>query len=274
MMSLIYRNVHLGGGAPARGTELAELIFRNLGPALRNVVICEGAVPPASCFALQIDSTRLPASLFPALRARLTSRDLFTVRHRCASASAGTVMIYSRYGKTQTLKGKQAPVARFLPSELAGLLIGYLTLIRPVEVSMALLLAGQNEEDTQLAHKGRYALFWRNGSPMSEQILCRDFATGLVERGIPLQFQQHRHGIAGILRDLKIDQDIEDVLLTEEQEGHSRARGMASYAVRVDIVAVLRSDKFYNFLQVSKAVHALLRWYVALTSRPPRSPCR
>jgi len=136
-------------------------------------------------------------------------------------------------------------VGRFLHPTLAQLLIAYLVYVRPIEVSMALTLA-ETDQERALAYKGRYWLFWRNGKPMSDDAICRDIALGLTERNLPLGFQQHRHGFAGILRDMAMDKELEEYLMTEEQEGHSRERGFNSYAVRVDIVAVLREDKFFN----------------------------
>ena len=60
----------------------------------------------------------------------------------------GTIMLLTRYHKSQNVSGRGRPVARFLPKLVSDLLLKYVALVKPFEsVAVRVLYGGSRAEE-------------------------------------------------------------------------------------------------------------------------------
>jgi hypothetical protein len=187
--------VHMSSGQPARGTELAALLWRNTATGERNVYL-----------------------------------------------SHGTVMLLQRYSKTRNLTGSDLYVARFLDTETAGLLFGYLAQVRPIETRLLVALAADAEGTPAHDHWATCArvsdsvLFCRGGRPYSDDTVGTTFrsvmATTTVGLGESVGLLQFRHVAIRFARThLKVDGALLSLMeAIDYQAAHSSQVGMTVYA--------------------------------------------
>lgn len=138
-----------------------------------------------------------------------------------------TICFEYLYSKTQSIKGKQTAVVRFLPREVADLLASYLTKIRPLEALIFSFTSPNLKSSFPTT-------LWvtAKGEPMNGSMITETVSRIWDRFLLPLGFLEFRHLAIGIMaaHGLNFDEDFsEDELVLSGQAGHAPSTSRIHY---------------------------------------------
>ena len=140
-----------------------------------------------------------------------------------------TVMLITTYHKSQNMTGRGRPVARFLPTVVANLVLKYVALIKPFEsVAAGVLYGGKAAEE---AH--RIYLFAKKGKRMNGQGICSSFTLSMhkiVDFGLKISEYRHVYTLAAKRLFASYSEE-EGSLPFHEQAAHSAETGEYVYGI-------------------------------------------
>ena len=100
-------------------------------------------------------------------------------------------MLLQQYNKARNLTGLEAPICRFLPVELAQILITYLCYIRPIQTTFqAASVLPTTRVEIEAAYQ--HWLFVKAGRRMNDDNIRLSFTTILAHSGLLLKFSAYR----------------------------------------------------------------------------------
>jgi hypothetical protein len=99
-------------------------------------------------------------------------------------------MLLQQYNKSRNLTGMEAAICRFLPVELASLLVTYVAFIRPARVMLASAL--KPDGAAEMAEIERHWLFVRGGKRMTDEQIRSAFSDTLSKHLILVNFSGYR----------------------------------------------------------------------------------
>jgi hypothetical protein len=105
---------------------------------------------------------------------------------------AGTIMLLQQYSKTRNTSGLETAISRFLPYELAHLLLRYLAIVRPVETTFQASLAAANDKP-QVVATYQHWLFVERGRRMTAEAIRETFVRKMAGSLILVKFSGYRY---------------------------------------------------------------------------------
>jgi len=100
-------------------------------------------------------------------------------------------MLLQQYNKARNLTGLEAPICRYLPVELAQIVIIYLCYVRPIQTTFQSALALPNAR-AEIVAAYQHWLFVKAGRRMTDDNIRQSFTTILASSGILLKFSAYR----------------------------------------------------------------------------------
>ena len=162
-------------------------------------------------------------------------------------------MLYQRYSKTQNLTRRRSAILRFLPKPLSRQLVGYLSLVKPLESIFVAQIFG-----TQAGIDCRHYLFWKKGKRLSQDQLYNLFPRVLASLKVNINLSSYRHVAIAFMRVMKLDPKATGLLPIDEQAGHSEETGTTHYARNNSELLETTAEREHGFFLVSQAWHHCL----------------
>lgn len=100
-------------------------------------------------------------------------------------------MLMQEYCKTRNLTGRETKICRYLPPDLSKLLLAYLALVRPLEMSLALLQA-PDEERPLIQRDSQVFLFTIRGKRMTAEQIRAAFCKTMAKYKIDINISGYR----------------------------------------------------------------------------------
>lgn len=188
---------------------------------------------------------------------------------RTVQFGKNTVMIVQTTGKTDSWQPRTRVILRFLDVRSAELLLAYLSLVRPVEVSILKQLRPNSTQAADTAH----ALFIRNGRRMTDDDIRTTIASVLETcLGFSLNMSTLRHVMIAFGREHLVADRIaafhEHLQAVDIQAGHSARTAAERYAIEPGhLVATNVQEEFFA---ASSGWHAALGLHSAAGSTSKR----
>ncbi|CDF40458.1 ATP-dependent DNA helicase RecQ family protein [Chondrus crispus] len=200
------------------------------------------------------------------------------VGRRNIFTQAGLVFTVITYHKGRNVHdGVGRPIARYPDAVTAGILLIYLTVIRPVEYALVDLLAKPNEvpegssvrkfdhvhvdSAISLGERHRDHLFASRGEPFGICRLRYCFEKVMKSAGIPIGTSQYRQYHSGVVKNFLAHSEEHETNCTgmlHTQAGHSENTAHQIYGVSPLDMKKLTASQLERFRQASKTWHEVL----------------
>ncbi|CDF33431.1 ATP-dependent DNA helicase, RecQ family [Chondrus crispus] len=200
------------------------------------------------------------------------------VGQRNIFTQAGLVFTVITYHKGRNVHdGVGRPIARYPDAVTAGILLIYLTVIRPVEYALVDLLAKPNEvpegssvrkfdhvhvdSAISLGERHRDHLFASRGEPFGICRLRYCFEKVMKSAGIPIGTSQYRQYHSGVVKNFLAHSEEHETNCTgmlHTQAGHSENTAHQIYGVSPLDMKKLTASQLERFRQASKTWHEVL----------------
>lgn len=245
---LILVLVHLCCGCPARATELAKLLIRNLPGVRRSLRIN------------QSESVRVWQGRQFLTRALTAPPPL-----PLPFLHADTIELDFHYNKTQALTGFAPQIIRFVSRDVAEVIFFMLTVVRQLEVKFTRALHGDEKADTAATF-----LWVARGERWTDDDIRRNFVRVLTACGVPVSWSGLRHALVAFLRHQPVPADLQDFLPRAEAAGHVKATDEIVYGVAFSEDTQTPDTRKRGFRGVCRIGHRMLKLEYALSGLGPR----